>query len=77
MSANPHTNGGLLLRDLDMPDFADYAVTVAQPATETAEATKVLGTFLRDIIARNGDRFRPDGTRRDRVQSPVCGLRGH
>jgi xylulose-5-phosphate/fructose-6-phosphate phosphoketolase len=72
MSANPHTNGGLLLRDLDMPDFADYAVTVAEPATETAEATKVLGTFLRDIIARNGDRFRlmgPDETTSNRLSA--------
>jgi xylulose-5-phosphate/fructose-6-phosphate phosphoketolase len=72
MSANPHANGGLLLRDLDMPDFADYAVTVAEPATETAEATKVLGTFLRDIIARNGDRFRlmgPDETASNRLSA--------
>ena len=77
MSANPHTNGGVLLRDLDMPDFADYAVVVAEPATETAEATKVLGTFLRDIIARNGDRFRlmgPDETASNRLSA---GLRGH
>jgi len=73
MSANPHANGGLLLRDLDIPDFADYAVTVAKPATENAEATKVLGTFLRDIIARNRDRFRlmgPDETASNRL-SPV------
>jgi xylulose-5-phosphate/fructose-6-phosphate phosphoketolase len=72
MSANPHANGGLLLRDLDMPDFADYAVTVAEPATETAKATKVLGTFLRDIIARNGDRFRlmgPDETASNRLSA--------
>src|SRR3984957_414775 len=72
MSANPHANGGLLLRDLDMPDFADYAVTVAEPATETAEATKVLGTLLRDIIARNGDRFRlmgPDETASNRLSA--------
>ena len=70
MSANPHANGGLLLRDLDMPDFSAYAVTVAEPATENAEATKVLGTFLRDVIARNGDRFRlmgPDETASNRL----------
>ena len=72
MSANPHANGGLLLRDLDMPNFADYAVTVAEPATETAEATKVLGTFLRDVIARNGDQFRlmgPDETASNRLSA--------
>ncbi len=70
MSANPHANGGLLLRDLDMPDFSAYAVKVAEPATENAEATKVLGTFLRDVIARNGDRFRlmgPDETASNRL----------
>jgi len=73
MSANPHANGGLLLRDLDIPDFADHAVTVAKPATENAEATKVLGTFLRDIIARNPNCFRlmgPDETASNRL-SPV------
>jgi len=73
MSANPHANGGLLVHDLDIPDFRNYAVTVTEPATETAEATKVLGTFLRDIIARNGDRFRlmgPDETASNRL-SPV------
>jgi xylulose-5-phosphate/fructose-6-phosphate phosphoketolase len=73
MSANPHANGGLLLRDLDLPAFPNYAVAVDQPATETAEATKVLGTFLRDVIARNPDRFRlmgPDETASNRL-SPV------
>jgi xylulose-5-phosphate/fructose-6-phosphate phosphoketolase len=72
MSANPHANGGLLLRDLDMPDFAEYAVTVAEPATETAEATKVLGVLLRDVIARNRDRFRlmgPDETASNRLSA--------
>ncbi|MEV0673798.1 phosphoketolase family protein [Mycobacterium sp. NPDC050441] len=70
MSANPHANGGLLLRDLDLPDFADYAVTVESPATDTAEATRVLGTFLRDVIAGNPDRFRlmgPDETASNRL----------
>src|SRR4051794_15128970 len=69
MSANPHTNG-VLLRDLDLPDFRDYAVAVDKPATETAEATRVLGTFLRDVIARNSDRFRlmgPDETASNRL----------
>lgn len=72
MSANPHANGGLLLRDLDLPDFRDYAVDVTRPATETHEATKVLGTFLRDVIARNPDRFRlmgPDETASNRLSA--------
>ncbi len=72
MSANPHANGGLLLCDLDMPDFTNYAVKVAEPATENAEATKVLGTFLRDVIDRNRDRFRlmgPDETASNRLSA--------
>ncbi|MGV0793711.1 phosphoketolase family protein [Mycolicibacterium sp. XJ1819] len=72
MSANPHANGGLLLRELDLPRFADYAVPVDRPATSTAEATKVLGTFLRDVIARNHDRFRlmgPDETASNRLSA--------
>ncbi len=72
MSANPHANGGLLLHDLDLPDFRDYAVAVRQPATQTHEATRVLGTFLRDVIARNGDRFRlmgPDETASNRLDA--------
>jgi xylulose-5-phosphate/fructose-6-phosphate phosphoketolase len=72
MSANPHANGGLLLHDLDLPDFRDYAVTVAQPAATTHEATRVLGTFLRDVIARNRDRFRlmgPDETASNRLDA--------
>jgi xylulose-5-phosphate/fructose-6-phosphate phosphoketolase len=53
MGANPHANGGLLLRDLRMPDFRTYAVEVSKPGTVVAEATKVLGGFLRDIITRS------------------------
>jgi xylulose-5-phosphate/fructose-6-phosphate phosphoketolase len=70
MSANPHTNGGELLRDLDLPDFRDYAVQVAGPATTSSEATRVLGGFVRDVMARNGDRFRllgPDETVSNRL----------
>ncbi|MGV0873901.1 phosphoketolase family protein [Mycolicibacterium sp. XJ879] len=72
MGANPHANGGLLLRDLDLPAFADYAVDVDEPASQTAEATRVLGTFLRDVIARNPDRFRvmgPDETASNRLSA--------
>jgi xylulose-5-phosphate/fructose-6-phosphate phosphoketolase len=73
MSANPHSNGGLLLRDLGLPDFRDYAVAVERPATTSSEATKVLGAFLRDIIRRNPETFRlfgPDETASNRL-SPV------
>jgi xylulose-5-phosphate/fructose-6-phosphate phosphoketolase len=70
MSASPHANGGQLLRELAMPDFRDYAVPVDHPATELSEATRVLGEFLRDIIAANPDRFRimgPDETASNRL----------
>jgi xylulose-5-phosphate/fructose-6-phosphate phosphoketolase len=73
MSANPHANGGLLLRDLALPDFRDYAVAVERPATTSSEATKVLGAFLRDIIRHNPETFRlfgPDETSSNRL-SPV------
>ena len=70
MSANPHANGGLLLEELALPDFRDYAVEVARPGTTFSEATRVLGSFLRDVIARNPDRFRlfgPDETASNRL----------
>ena len=51
MSANPHANGGVLLRDLDLPDFRDYAVAVPAPGAGTSEATRVLGEWLRDVIS--------------------------
>jgi len=73
MSANPHANGGLVLRDLALPDFRDYAVAVERPATTSSEATKVLGAFLRDIIRQNPETFRlfgPDETASNRL-SPV------
>lgn len=61
MSANPHTNGGLLKRNLCMPDFRDYAASVAKPATSTAMNTRPLGAMLRDIMRKNGDNFRVFG----------------
>ena len=70
MSANPHSNGGLLLRDLSLPDFRDYAVDVATPGSTSSEATRVLGTFLRDVIEYNPDTFRlfgPDETASNRL----------
>jgi xylulose-5-phosphate/fructose-6-phosphate phosphoketolase len=70
MSANPHANGGAVLRDLVLPDFRDYAIDVPRPGTETAEPTRVLGAFLRDVIERNPDRFRlfgPDETESNRL----------
>ena len=70
MSANPHANGGLLMRDLVLPDFRDYAVSVDAPGKTTSEATRVLGTFLRDVISRNPSNFRifgPDETASNRL----------
>jgi xylulose-5-phosphate/fructose-6-phosphate phosphoketolase len=55
LGANPHANGGALLRDLRLPDFRDYAVDVDKPGATIAEATKVLGDFLRDTMKRNLD----------------------
>jgi len=55
MGANPHANGGLLLKDLHLPDFRDYAVPVEKPGTTVGEATRVLGVFLRDVMKRNTD----------------------
>ncbi len=53
MGANPHANGGLLLRDLVMPDFREYAVDVPKPGTVEAESTRVMGKFLRDVMKLN------------------------
>src|SRR5437764_1241318 len=55
MGANPHANGGILLRDLSMPDFRDYAVDVPKPGRVYAEATRVMGKLLRDVMKRNLD----------------------
>jgi len=72
MGANPHANGGLLLQDLKMPDFRDYAVDVPKPGAVFAEATRVLGALLRDVMRLNQDRrnFRvvgPDETASNRL----------
>ncbi len=69
MGANPHANGGLLLRDLKMPDFRIYAVNVPIPGAVWAEATRVQGTFIRDVMAGNAANFRvfsPDETNSNR-----------
>jgi len=71
MSASPHANGGLLLRDLRLPDFRDYAVKVARPGAVDAEATRVMGLFLRDVLRLNADHsnfrlFGPDETASNR-----------
>jgi len=70
MSANPHANGGLLLRDLRLPDFRDYAVEVTAPGASESEATRVLGGWLRDVIKDNPSTFRlfgPDETESNRL----------
>jgi xylulose-5-phosphate/fructose-6-phosphate phosphoketolase len=72
MSANPHANGGLLLRDLRLPDHRQYAVEVERPAAASSEATRVLGSFLRDVIAQNPTTFRlfgPDETSSNRLDA--------
>ncbi|QKW34032.1 phosphoketolase family protein [Actinomadura sp. NAK00032] len=58
MSANPHANGGLLLKPLALPDFRDYAVPVDKPGTTSTEPTRTLGTWLRDVIKANPANFR-------------------
>lgn len=72
LSANPHANGGLLLRDLNMPDFKDYSVKIDKPGTITAESTRALGKFLKDVIKLNEEHknFRimgPDETASNRL----------
>jgi xylulose-5-phosphate/fructose-6-phosphate phosphoketolase len=74
MGANPHANGGRLVRDLVMPDFRDYAVKVAQPGSSTAEPTRVLGAFLRDVMRQNAAYrnfrvFGPDETASNRLDA--------
>jgi xylulose-5-phosphate/fructose-6-phosphate phosphoketolase len=69
MSANPHANGGLRLRELELPDFRSYAVDVSTPGAVMVESTRVQGAFVRDIIRSNPDNFRvfsPDETNSNR-----------
>lgn len=75
MGANPNANGGLLLKDLNLPDFCRYAVEIDIPGTQTAESTRVAGQYLRDVLKLNAeDRnfriFGPDETESNRL-SPV------
>ncbi len=72
MSANPHANGGLLLRDLELPDINQYAVEVKKPGGVLAEATRVLGQYLRDVLTMSAERrnfrvFGPDETSSNRL----------
>ena len=72
MGTNPHANGGLCLKDLKMPDFRDYAIDVPKPGQVMGEATRVMGTFLRDIMKLNMDKqnfriFGPDETASNRL----------
>lgn len=70
MGANPHANGGILLHDLRLPDFRDYAVPVPTPGGTRAESTRAMGEFLRDVMRRNRHNFRvfgPDETASNRL----------
>ena len=74
MGANPHTNGGLLLKPLDVPDFRDYALEVQSAGKTTGEATRVLGKYLRDVLKLNAEarNFRivgPDETTSNRLDA--------
>jgi xylulose-5-phosphate/fructose-6-phosphate phosphoketolase len=71
MSASPYANGGLLLKDLELPDFRRYATAVPQPGTMVGQATEVLGDLLRDVLSANPSTFRifgPDETASNRLQ---------
>ena len=74
MGSNPHANGGELLQPLSMPQFRDYAVAVPVPGSVSAEATRVFGTFLRDVMKLNLDKqnfrlFGPDETASNRLEA--------
>src|ERR1700739_4979903 len=72
LGSSPHANGGVLLRDLDLPDFRDYAVLVQAPGARESEPTRVLGAMLRDVLRRGGEQrnfriFGPDETESNRL----------
>lgn len=70
MGANPHANGGVLLHDLRLPDFRDYALAVPAPGATLGESTRVMGTFVRDVMQQNMNNFRvfgPDETASNRL----------
>jgi xylulose-5-phosphate/fructose-6-phosphate phosphoketolase len=74
MGANPHANGGVLLKELRMPDFREYAVDVSKPGVVFGEATRVLGSFLRDVMRLNEQQrnfrvFGPDETASNRLSA--------
>jgi len=74
MGANPHANGGILIRELKMPDFCDYAVDVSKPGIAITDATRIMGDFLRDVMklnaeARNFRLFGPDETESNRLSA--------
>jgi xylulose-5-phosphate/fructose-6-phosphate phosphoketolase len=72
MSANPKANGGLVLRDLELPDFRRFAVDVEEPGATSAEATRVLGAWLTEVVRANSDNFRifgPDETASNRLDA--------
>jgi xylulose-5-phosphate/fructose-6-phosphate phosphoketolase len=71
MSANPHANGGLLLRDLVLPDYRDYGLAIEGHGSTVGEATRALGVWLRDVMSANPDRFRLFGP--DEVESNRLG----
>jgi len=74
MGMNPHANGGLLLKDLQLPGFRDYAINVSKPGATIAEATRVLGSMLRDVMKANAGSqnfrvFGPDETASNRLNA--------
>jgi xylulose-5-phosphate/fructose-6-phosphate phosphoketolase len=74
MGANPHANGGILLKDLKMPDFREYAADVPKPGQVRAEATRVMGRFMRDVMKLNMENrnfrvFGPDETSSNRLDA--------
>ena len=74
MGDNPHANGGLLRKELKMPDFKDYAVKISKPGQVEAEATRIMGQFLRDVMKNNMTNFRvmgPDETASNRLNASM------